>query len=85
LNRLAGNRTFTLCPDCGPIPLAADDRTAVMLDEGWLRSKLRIALEIESRDGVADLGHGIWRLGEARREPVTFQESARSLGRAIGL
>ena len=31
------------CPDCGPIALAADDRAAVMLDEGWLRSKLRIS------------------------------------------
>ncbi len=63
------------CPDCGPIPLAADDRAAVMLDEGWLRSKLRIALEIESRDGVTDLGNGIWRLGEARREPVLLSRS----------
>ncbi|MFN7644542.1 MAG: hypothetical protein ACK5PW_15905 [Burkholderiales bacterium] len=66
------------CPDCGPIPLAADDRAAVILDEGWLRSKLRIALEIESRDGVTDLGDGIWRLGDARREPVLL---ARSLTR----
>lgn len=63
------------CPDCGPIPLAADDRAAVMLDEGWLRSKLRIALEIESRDGVTDLGDGIWRLGDARREPVLLSRS----------
>lgn len=58
------------CPDCGPIPLAADDRAAVMLDENWLRSKLRMALEIESRDGVIDLGDGVWRLGEARKGPV---------------
>ena len=63
------------CSDCGSIPLAADDRAAVMLDEGWLRSKLRIALEIESRDGVTDLGDGIWRLGEARREPVLLSRS----------
>jgi hypothetical protein len=66
---------FCQCPDCGPIPLAADDRAAVMLDEGWLRSKLRIALEIESRDGVTDLGDGVWRLGEARREPVLLSKS----------
>lgn len=66
------------CPDCGPILLAGDDAAAVMLDEGWLRSKLRIALEIESRDGVNDLGDGVWRLGEARREPVLL---SRSLGR----
>ncbi|HHW4677959.1 MAG TPA: hypothetical protein ACQGQH_00430 [Xylella sp.] len=63
------------CPDCGPIPLAADDQAAVLLDEGWLRSKLRIALEIESRDGVTELGDGGWRLGEARREPVLLSKS----------
>ena len=58
------------CPDCGPIPLAASDRTAVMLDESWFRSKLRLALKIESRDGVTNLGEGVWRLGEARKSPV---------------
>ena len=58
------------CSDCGPIPLAANDLAAVMLDESWLRSKLRMALEIESRDGFTDLGNGVWRLGEARRGPV---------------
>ena len=42
---------FCQCSDCGPIALTADDRAAVMLDEQWLRSRLRIALEIESRDG----------------------------------
>ena len=63
------------CPDCGPIPLAADDRAAVRLDETWLILKMRIALEIESRDGVTDLGDGVWRLGEARREPVLLSRS----------
>ena len=63
------------CPDCGPIPLAADDRAAVRLDETWLMLKMRIALEIESRDGVTDLGDGVWRLGEARREPVLLSRS----------
>ena len=63
------------CPDCGPIPLAADDRAAVMLDEGWLRSKLRMALGIESRDGVTELADGVWRLGEARREPALLSRS----------
>ena len=58
------------CPDCGPIPLAANDRAAVKLDEGWLMSRLRMALEIESRDGVTNLGEGAWRLGEARKSPV---------------
>ena len=50
-----------------------------MLDEGWLRSKLRIALEIESRDGVTDLGDGAWRLGEARRAPVLLSRSLNRL------
>jgi hypothetical protein len=66
------------CPECGPVSLVAEDRAAIMLDENWMRSKLRIALEIESRDGVTDLGDGVWRLGEARREPVLL---ARSLER----
>lgn len=66
------------CPECGPVSLVAEDRAAIMLDENWMRSKLRIALEIESRDGVTDLGDGMWRLGEARREPVLL---ARSLER----
>ena len=29
-----------------------DNRAAVMLDETWLRSKLRMAMGIESRDGI---------------------------------
>lgn len=58
------------CPDCGPVDIAADDRAALMLDEGWLHSRLRMALSIESRDGVTELGDGVWRLGAARRAPV---------------
>jgi len=40
------------------------------LDEDWLREKMRLARGIESRDGVDDLGDGVWRLGDARRSPV---------------
>jgi hypothetical protein len=58
--------------DCGPIALTADDRAAVMLDEQWLRSRLRMALEIESRDGITNIADGVWRLGDARREPVVL-------------
>lgn len=58
------------CPECGPVALHADDIAALMLDEEWLRQKLRLALEIESRDGITDLGGSVWRLGEARRAPV---------------
>lgn len=46
--------------------VAADDVAALMLDEDWLRQKLRLALEIESRDGIDDLGVGVWRLAVGR-------------------
>ncbi|MER0899527.1 hypothetical protein AAA538_08305 [Pseudomonas aeruginosa] len=58
------------CPECGPVSVAAEDVAALALDEDWLRQKLRLALEIESRDGVDDLGAGVWRLGDSRRSPV---------------
>jgi len=67
-----------LCPECGPIPITANDRGAVMLDEHWLRSRLRMALDIESRDGVTEIVEGVRRLGDARRAPVLL---ARSLSR----
>jgi len=59
----------------GPIPITANDRGAVMLDEHWLRSRLRMALDIESRDGVTEIVDGVWRLGGARREPVLLVRS----------
>lgn len=46
-----------------------------MLDENWLRSRLRMAMDIESRDGVTELADGVWRLGDARREPVLLSRS----------
>lgn len=66
---------FCLCSDCGRIALAPDDGAAVTLDENWLRSRLRMAMDIESRDGVTDLVDGVWRLGDARREPVLLSRS----------
>jgi len=66
---------FCHCPGCGRIALTPDDRAAVVLDENWLRSRLRMALGIESRDGVTDLADGVWRLGDARREPVLLSRS----------
>jgi hypothetical protein len=50
------------------------------LDEDWLRRSLRLALGIESRDGIDDLGDGVWRLGEARRSPLLL---ARELTRVL--
>ncbi|BAP88890.1 putative uncharacterized protein [Burkholderiales bacterium GJ-E10] len=60
------------CPDCGPVAVEASDGAALALDEEWLRLKLRLALGIESRDGIDDLGDGVWRLGDARRSPVVL-------------
>lgn len=58
------------CPDCGPVAVEVADGAALALDEEWLRTKMRLALDIESRDGIDDLGDGVWRLGDARRSPV---------------
>ncbi len=58
------------CPECGPVDVAADDGAALALDEDWLRRKLRLALSIESRDGIDALGDGVWRLGDSRCSPV---------------
>ncbi|AOK05707.1 hypothetical protein LGM90_26520 [Burkholderia sp. AU28942] len=58
------------CPDCGPVAIDRDDGASMALDEDWLRRKLRTALEINSRDGIDDLGNGVWRLGNARSIPV---------------
>ena len=58
------------CPECGPVIVETDDVAALTLDEDWLRQKMRLALGIESRDGIDDLGDGVWRLGDARRSPV---------------
>ena len=68
------------CPDCGPVAVEAADGAALALDEDWLRQKMRLALGIESRDGIDDLGDGVWRLGDARRSPVLL---ARDLTRVL--
>ena len=68
------------CPDCGPVTVEAADGAALVLDEDWLRQKMRLALGIESRDGIDDLGGGAWRLGDARRSPVLL---ARDLTRVL--
>lgn len=68
------------CPDCGPVAVEAADGAALVLDEDWLRTKVRRALGIESRDGIDDLGDGVWRLGDARRSPVLL---ARDLTRVL--
>ncbi len=68
------------CPDCGPVAVEANDGTALALNEDWFRQKMRLALDIESRDGIDDLGDGVWRLGDTRRSPVLL---ARDLTRVL--
>ncbi len=62
------------------MPVEAIDGAALALDEDWLRQKMRLALDIESRDDIADLGDGAWRIGDARRSPVLL---ARDLTRVL--
>ena len=68
------------CPECGQVPVEASDGAALALDEDWLRQKMRLALDIESRDDIDDLGDGAWRLGNARSSPVVL---ARELTRVL--
>ncbi len=73
------------CPECGSIPLKSQDTDALVLNEDWLRLKLRMALEIDSRDGVDQIGKDIWRLGESRRAPVILARSLSDLAHNPGL
>ena len=73
------------CPECGPIQIDPQDLAAVVLNEDWLRKKLRLALEINSRDGIDQVGPGIWRLGDARQGPVILARSLSTLVRAPGI
>jgi hypothetical protein len=57
------------------VSVQADDLAALELDEEWFRAKLRLAIDINSRDGIIDLGSGVWHLGEARRDPVLLARS----------
>lgn len=73
------------CPDCGPVALRQEDLAAVVLNEEWLRQKLRMALEINSRDGVDQISQNIWRLGDSRRAPVILARNLNDLIRNPGL
>lgn len=63
------------CPDCGLIPIKAEDLLGISLDEKWLQRKLRLAMNIASHDGVVEIADGIWRIGNARRDPVVLARS----------
>lgn len=67
------------CPECGPVTVRAEDFEALKLDEEGFRQKLRLAMEIESRDGITELGSGVWRLGEARKSPVLLVRNMMTL------
>ena len=69
------------CPECGKVEVVADDLAGLELDESWLRAKLRLAMDINSRDGIIDLGGGVWHLGEARHEPVVLARSLMNIWR----
>ena len=47
------------CPECGQVEVAAENLAGLELDENWLRTKLRLAMDINSRDGIIDLGSGV--------------------------
>ena len=73
------------CSECGSIPLGPQDVDALVLNENWLRQKLRMALEINSRDGIDQVGQGIWRLGDSRITPVILARNLNDLIRNPGL
>lgn len=85
LLRDAENHTVCHCPDCGIVKVRPEDLAAIALDESWLHRKLRVALNIESRDGVTQLDDGVWRLGDIRREPVILARSVLRVATAPAL
>lgn len=81
------------CPECGPVPVAARDLKAWMLDEEWLIRKLRAALNVPAHQDVVRIATGIWRIGMHQRESVLLarrsdlvlqQPSAPARGRING-
>lgn len=73
------------CPDCGPVALQPDDLRAYALDDGWMQRSLRLALDIQSRDGIDQLSDGVWRLGNARHTPVVLARRLTTVWKEPGL
>ncbi|MBK9161069.1 MAG: hypothetical protein IPM27_05845 [Nitrosomonadales bacterium] len=69
------------CPECGQVSVQADDLAALELDQEWFRAKLRLAMDINSRDGIIDLGADVWHLGDARSAPVVLARSLMKIWR----
>lgn len=74
-------RQHCRCPDCGSIPIKAEDLLGISLDEKWLKRKLRLAMNIASHDGVDEIAEGIWRIGNTRRDPVVLARSLEHIWR----
>ena len=80
LGRWSGRSDLPVPGLQGPVPVEATTARRWPLDEDWLRQKMRLALDIESRDGIDDLGRrrGGWRCPAVAR-PAGPQSGARCM------
>lgn len=80
-----GERRYCRCPECGPVEVTADDFDAWKIDDAWMHRSLRLALDIQSRDGINQLDDGVWRIGGVRRSPVVLSRNLMRVWKAPGL
>lgn len=73
------------CPDCGAVPVDADDLEAFALDDHWLHRRLRSAQDIPSDGGLTQLAEGVWSLGTVYNLPVVLARDVHRLWREPGL
>ncbi len=84
--RVDGNGDWECCcPDCGAVPVDADDLAAFALDYQWLHRKLRSAHDIHSDGGAKQLTDGVWLLGRTKKMPVVLARDINRLWREPGL
>jgi hypothetical protein len=69
-----GGQNVCHCPECGPVPLADEDRQAWQLKPGWMLRKVRAALNLDGA-AEAELSHGAVRVGVYERHPVVVAPS----------
>jgi hypothetical protein len=67
------------CPECGPVYLDDEDFAALTINDEWLQRQLRLAMNINSRDGITQLADGVWRLGHLKDTPVVLTRDAMAL------
>ncbi|WP_417251038.1 hypothetical protein [Castellaniella sp.] len=65
--------------------MTADDFDAWKIDDAWMQRSLRLALDIQSRDGINQLDDGVWRIGGARQSPVVLSRDLMRIWKAPGL